>query len=55
MQRAGIAIAARRAHPRVRCLRLKLRLLNLAAGVSLLLAIAIVALWVRSEWCTNEG
>ncbi len=29
---------------------MKPRLLNLAAGVSLLLAIAIVALWVRSYW-----
>ena len=38
------------ARPRGNMMPLKKpRLLNLAAGVSLLLAIAIIALWVRSQ------
>src|SRR5688500_3197527 len=41
--------------PRVRCndadpARMKRRLLNLLAAASLLLCVAVVALWVRSTW-----
>jgi hypothetical protein len=30
------------------------RFLNIAAVFSLLLSVAIVALWVRSHWCSDE-